>query len=204
MIRYNSTKRRILQFIESYGFITAKICADMFYKNNKYRINQSRNTLNALVKAGDLVCTTQDNSREKIYQFTKKLIKKHDYYILNLFAEMNRIGEVEDMITEKHWMDGLRRSDGMVTLVINNGKEKLFNRFFIECDFTHKTDSDKYIELYNSDEPQQYMLDNYDIDIFPDVIQLNYNGIPNIRSNGDFNVIGIDFSFKDLASKLLL
>lgn len=203
MIRYNSTKRKILQFVETYGFITTKICADMFYKDNKYRVNQARNTLNTLVKSKDLIYTTQDNSKEKIFQFTKKLVSKHAYYILNLIAEMNRLGKVEEIKLEKYWMHGARRSDGMVTLVINNGTEKLFNTFIIECDFTHKTDSDKYIEVYNSHEPQEYMIEHYGTDMFPDIIQLNYSGKPNIKNNGKFNVIGIDFAFHDIATKLL-
>lgn len=199
MIRYTQKTRDILNFIDKYGFITCKICSNIFYKNVKYGLTQSRATLDRIVKNGDIIANKQEYGREKFYQFSKKVVPKHDYYILNLYGEINKlVNTVEEFHLEQHWIGGKRRSDGLIVVGVNIDKEYYSRPFFIECDFTHKTDKDKYNEIYEDGEVQEKY------GLFPDVIQLAFTDKPTIESNGEYKVIGLDYNFTNLASKILI
>lgn len=207
MIRYTKKTREILNFIDKYGFITSKICANIFYKNNKYGLTQARDTLNRIAKNGDIVVSsnTKEYGREQIYQFTKKLVSKHDYYILNFYSKVySLVDKIDEFHLEQHWMGGKRRSDGLIvfTNIVDDVEYK--KAYFIECDFTHKTDKEKYIEIYDSGEVQAYFKKVYDNEIFPSVIQIAYSDKASIESNGNFDVIGLDYDCNNLVSKILI
>lgn len=199
MIRYTRKTREILTFIDQYGFLTSRICAHVFYKDSKYGFNQARNTLRKLTYNGDLIANTQDFGRELFYQLNKKTITKHDYYILNFYGEMNKIAtRIEEFHLEQHWLGGKRRTDGLIVIGIDIEDEYYTRPLFIECDFTHKTDKNKYKELYEDKNIQEKY------GVFPDVVQIAFNDKPTIESNGEFKVIGVDYSFTNLASKILV
>ena len=73
MIRYTQKVRNILNFIDKYGFITSKICANLFYKDNKYKLDMARRTLNKLVNNKDIISNTGCFGKELIYQFRMSL-----------------------------------------------------------------------------------------------------------------------------------
>ena len=186
MIRYTQKVRNILNFIDKYGFITSKICANLFYKDNKYKLDMARRTLNKLVN-------------------NKDIISEHRYALLNLYSEINCIvNNIEYFKLEEQWLEGKRRSDAHIIISnIINGDE-VFKSYLIEYDKYHKTDIKKYEEIYNSNEVQQWYLNRYEINnYFPIVMIVNYSGKVNQNSD-NFNIIALDYDFTDLTHKILL
>lgn len=204
MVRYTKKQRDILHFIDKYGWITSKVCASIFYKGNKYGLTQARDTLNKLTKNKDITFSIQEYGKEKFYQFQKKQVTKHEYYILNLYADIsNLVDKVDEFHLEQHWLGGKRRSDALLIFTILKDDIEYKKAYFIECDFTHKTDKEKYNEIYDSEEVQDYFEEKYDNRIFPDVIQLAFTDKPSIVSNNEYNVIGLDYNHNNLIAKII-
>ena len=205
MIRYTQKVRNILNFIDKYGFITSKICANLFYKDNKYKLDMARRTLNKLVNNKDIISNTSCFGKELIYQFNKNIVSEHRYALLNLYSEINCIvNNIEYFKLEEQWLEGKRKSDAHIIISnIINGDE-VFKSYLIEYDKYHKTDIKKYEEIYNSNEVQQWYLNRYEINnYFPIVMIVNYSGKVNQNSD-NFNIIALDYDFTDLTHKILL
>lgn len=205
MIRYTQKVRDILNFIDKYGFITTKVCANIFYKYNKSNIDQARRVLTKLVNNHDIVANKSAYGRELIYQFNKNLVPDHKYALINLYSDIYSIvNNVEYFKLEEQWLDGKRRSDAHIIISNTINGEEVFKSYLIEYDKCHKTDLKKYEEIYDSNEVQQWYKDKYGIDnYFPIVIIINYSG--KIKDSSDnFNVISLDYSYTDLTHKILL
>lgn len=204
MIRYTKTTRAILEFIDKYGFITSKICRNIFYKNKKAGIDQARRKLNQLVENKDIVASKRKYTKEFIYQRRKKSISDHRYILLNLYSEIyNKVNNVEYFKLEEHWSESKKISDAHI--IYNNivDGEELKRSYLIELDNHSATEKDKYIKIYDSNEVQEWYKNKFGEEIFPDVIQVNYNGIPHIDAE-EFNVIGLDYEFNNLLQKVIL
>ena len=203
MIRYNKRIRSILNFVEQYGFITSKICGLLFYKDCKYSLDMGRRVLNKLCANKDLVANQMKYGKELVYQFKKNDVSDHKYYLLNLYAEINKlVDNIEYFKLEEIWGD--KRSDGHIIFsnMVNN--EIITKAFLIEFDKFHKTPKNKYNELYEKCFVQKWYKDNFNQDdYFPDIIVINYNGVANL-DEGEYSVIGLDYKFNGLLQKVIL
>ena len=207
MIRYSQKVRDILHFIEQYNFITTRICANLFYKDDRFKIDVARRVLNRLTNNGDIVANKNKYGKELIYQFKKSTISDHSYSLLNLYGEINNIvNRVEYFKLEETWNLANRRSDAHIIFNITlNGKD-VGKSYLIEYDKHHKTNpTEKYNSIYDSGEVQdwykiKYNQDNY----FPDVIIINYSGKCSKSDRDEYNIIGLDYNFTDLNQKVIL
>lgn len=204
MIKYTKTTRAILEFIDTYGFITTRICSNIFYKNKQAGVDQARRKLNLLVENKDIIVSKRKYSKEYIFQRRKAIIPDHKYFLIKLYSQIySLVDNVMYFKTEEHWNISNKISDGHI--IYNNiiDGEQVKRAFLIEIDNHHPTVPDKYIKIYDSNEVQEWYKEKYGDEVFPDVIQVNYNGVPKIE-DGDFNVIGLDYEFNGLLQKVIL
>jgi hypothetical protein len=210
MIRYTQKVRNILAFIDKYGFITSYICGNLFYKENKCKIDMARKVLNRLVKNGDIIVNKKSKfGKELIYQHTKNIVSDHSYYLLNLYAEINTVvTKVEYFTLEQTWNTAskTRRSDAHIIFYNTVDGEYKFKSYLIEFDKYHKTNPvEKYNEIYDYGDVQDWYKRNCNMDdYFPDVMIINYSGKCEKSNREEFKIIGLDYDFTDLTPKLLL
>jgi hypothetical protein len=207
MIRYTQKVRNILNFIDKYGFITTRICANLFYKDDKCKIDMARRVLNRLVNNKDIKAHKDKYGKELIYQREKNTISDHSYYLLNLYAEIHSIvTEVIYFSLETTWSLAKRRSDAHIIFHNNINGELKFKSYLIEFDKYHKTNPrEKYNSIYDSEEVQEWYKEHYNIDDwFPDVMIINYNGKCESSDKEDFDIIGLDYNFTDLLQKIVM
>jgi hypothetical protein len=206
-MRYTQKVRDILNFIDKYGFITTRITANLFYKEDKYKQDVARRVLNRLVTNKDIVVNKNQYGKELIYQFKKNVVSDHKYYLLNLYAEINNlVNEVEYFKLEETWSLSNRRSDAHIIFNnIINGQDSL-KSYLIEFDKFHKTNPiEKYNQIYNSGEVQEWYTVRQGVkDYFPDVIIVNYSGKCSSSDRDDYNIIGLDYDFTDLNQKVII
>lgn len=207
MIRYTQKVRNILAFIDKYGFITTRICSNLFYKEDKCKIDMARRVLNRLVTNKDIIANKNKYGKEIIYQFSKNTVSDHSYYLLNLYAEINNIvTKVDYFQLEETWSLSKKRSDAHIIFHNNINGEPVFKSYLIEFDKYHKTNpSEKYNLIYDNEEVQEWYAERYDMDdYFPDVIIINYNGKCSKSDREEYNVIGLDYNFTGLLQKIVL
>lgn len=207
LVRYTKKIRDILGFIDQYGFITTRICSNLFYKDNKYKIDLARRSLTRLVNNGDIISNKDTYGKELIYQFKKGTVSDHRYALLNLYGEINcLVDSIEYFKLEESWRESNKRSDAHIIITNNIDNEVQFKSFLIEYDKFHKTNpNEKYNEIYYSNEVQEWYQNKYDIDnYFPDVVIINYSGKSEKSNNENFNILGLDYNFTNLTKKILL
>ena len=207
MIRYTQKVRNILAFIDKYGFITTKICGNLFYKNDRFKSDVARRVLTRLVNNKDIVSNTKKNGKELIYQFKKNTISDHSYYLLNLYSEINNIvTQIEYFKLEETWSLCKKRSDAHIVFNNTINGEPDFKSYLIEFDKYHKTNPvEKYNLIYESGEIQEWYKEHYDIEnYFPDVIIINYSGKCSKSNKEEYKIIGLDYDFTDLLQKVVL
>lgn len=201
MIRYTKTVRGILDFIDEFGFITSPIAGNMFYKGNKFAVQQARNRLRSLVENGDIIAKKQPPISEFIYQFKNTTISDHKYYLLNLYSQINLlVDKIEYFKLEETWSEAHRRSDAHIVYSNTINGEKFLGSLLIEFDKFHKTDLNKYIEIYETGEVQRWYANkfNTDLDYFPNVLVINHNEKVNIEKNDNFDVFAVNYNFEGL------
>lgn len=199
--------RLILNHIERFGFITIQQCADLIYYTVKNKYTCARKRLNILSQM-DWNCV-DDNKKNKlikksvniatgksIYSYDGRNVSEHSILIMDFYVQMKINGvEILDYIQEKHWMKGKVISDALCKYKYE-GKTKIL---LLEVDYTHDTELNKYIALYNSNEIQTIYK------CFPPVILANnhdYKKIPDdLLSKIKFKCI--DLEYNNLKEKIL-
>jgi len=206
MIRYTKKVRSILNFIDEYGFITAKICGYIFYKDTKTSIEQGRHKLTALYKNGDLIISKNQYGKEYLYKRESKSISSHKFLLLNLYAEIfNIVDNVEYFQMEENWQLSKKKSDAHIIFSNNIDGETVLKSYLIEYDKHHNTEFDKYNTIYATGEVQKWYSNRYDEEgLFPNIIQINHNGIAKIDNNNKFSVVGLDYDFNELIQRVIL
>lgn len=205
MIRYTQRTRNILNFVDRYGFITAKICGHLFFKNNKSNIEQARHKLRTLADNKDLIASKKGFGKELIYQRKKEVVSDHKYYLLNLYAQINQIADKVDYFKmEEKWNFTNKKSDAHIIFSYSKDGYSYKKAFLVEFDKYHKTEKDKYDKIFNSNEVQSWYQINYEQQIFPDIVIINYSGETDITTDYDYKIIGLNYEFNDLFKKLIL
>lgn len=197
-IRYTKTTRDIINFIKEYGFITTKICSNIFYNGNKNPYHQARVMLNKLYNNGDLKRYECETTKEYIYQITTKYIYDHKKFILDLYSRIYTMcNSIEYFKIEELWEISKRKNDGHI-IYKKDGKIKTF---LIEFDKYHKTSKNKLNQIYESQEVQEWYKNRYGKEHFPNIIIITPIGVSNVDSD-NYNVIDLDYSFNGLESIL--
>lgn len=193
-MRINEKTKDILLFIETYGFITAKICSRTIYKGYSQSYQLASRKLRKMDQ-GKLLQRYLDNSNEFIYQINKKHITPHKYYLINFYSRLyEKVDSVELFEIEKSWKVSNRRNDGFI--IYKNGDS--FYSLLIEIDYSHFTSKDKLDSLYESKEIQKYFKDNYGINnYFPTVVVISMLGNTKYK-DAEFDYLSLNFEFTDI------
>lgn len=193
-MRINENTKDILSFIEKYGFITAKICSRIVYKNCKQSYNLASRKL-LKMEQGGLLQRYLYSSNEYIYQINKKHITAHKYYLIDFYSRLHeKVDSVELFEVEKSWKISKKRSDGFI--IYKKGDS--FYSLLIEIDYSHFTSKEKLESLYESKEVQKYFKDNYSVlDYFPTVVVISMLGNTKYK-NVEFDYLSLDFNFTNI------
>lgn len=191
-----------LRFVEENKSITVSQCAKLFYDNQIYKNQYANKKLSKLVRYGKLKVFRDISGNENVYYMTQKL-NYHDLLSLDYYVELKHHGaEIIYFKREQEWMKGTDGkykyfSDAYCCYVLNN--KVYFD--IIEVVRTNGLDKDKYINLYESKEPQK--LNDY---IYEQIGGTSRSEFPRIvlidntqhkedylYINKDINIIQLDF-----------
>lgn len=204
MIRYTKKTRDILDFINNYGFITSKICGNIFYKNSKFATEQARRKLKSLVDNKDIVGNTMGFSKELIYQISKSQISNLEYYIFNIYSKIYKISdEVLYFDYDNFFKNTKKHYD--IHIIIKRKINDISTIIGLIIDFEkfRKIDDDKYNIIYENEHLQDWYMDNFNINIFPNILLVNYSGKTLINSKNNYKILSCDYNFTNI-DKLLL
>lgn len=202
-MRYTKVTREILSFIDEYGFITTRICGNIFYKGKSNGYIQARVKLNKMNESNILTRYKDPYTNEYIYQYQKEMIGDHKKYILRFYSEIfNRCERVDYFKTEESWLCDKRRCDAHIVYFIKDkeGNEKA-RSYLIELDKHHKTKSDKYIELYDSGCVHEWYHKKYGVKRFPTVLVISPLGTTKCADNR-FKTITLNYRFEGIEELL--
>lgn len=139
-----------MRFIEKYGSITIHQCHLLFYSNQVYGNVSAGKHLNKLVKYGKLKVYRDLSGRINVYYMTTKL-RYHNLLALDYYVELYHSGaEIFFFKQNQSWMNGKYISDAYCCYRL--GDKTYFN--VVETTVTHGLDKQKYIDLFESKEPQ--------------------------------------------------
>ena len=152
------TDNMILRFAEKYGSISINQAYKLFYPNQVYGNVSAGKHLNKLVKYEKLNVYRDISGKINIYYMNKKL-RYHDLLVLDYFVELIHSGaDIIHFKQNQEWMISPENkkaryiTDGFCCYKI--GEKIIFN--IIEVIRTNGIDKEKYINLFESNEPQQY------------------------------------------------
>lgn len=193
-MRINQNTKDILSFIEKYGFITAKFCSRIIYKNCKQSYNLASRKL-LKMEQSKLLQRYLDSSNEYIYQINKKHITAHKYYLIDFYSRLyERVDSVELFEVERSWEISKKRNDGFI---IYKNRDSFYS-LLIEIDYSHFTSKEKLNSLYESKEVQKYFNDNYSVqDYFPTVVVVSMLGNTKYK-DVEFDYLSLDFNFTNI------
>lgn len=193
-IRFTQKVRAILNHIGTYGFITNKQCAMIYYKNAKQPYIQAQTKMKSLYDNGVVKRTEYKLNKEYIYTIDDKQVSDHAMYVMNLYAYLYNKFDVIYFKPEATWQCK-RRSDAHFIIQKENGDTM---GILCEVDLFHKTGKDKLDDMYKSGEIHNWYKVNYGVeDYYPSILIVNSTGKTNIKSD-KYEVVATDFDFTDL------
>ena len=197
MIKLRQRDNDIINFINIYGFLSIQQCADIFYTNNKMKYDETRKRLKKLYDNKLLHKISIDNNKI-VYTSNHKSVNWHRYLLIQFYSLLCQYGEINTFVTEYKFMDLGIRPDGFFELIFNSQLISMF----VEVDYSHDTELDRYEKLYKDGRVQEYYRDHYGKAIFPEVVIIKKN-IPRktIHSN-NYKIIYLDFNFNNFSKVL--
>lgn len=196
-MRFTKNTRQILNFIDEYRFITAKQCANIFYKGRKLPLIQAQKKLKMMCDNGVIKRKQDKFTKEYIYSFDGNVPNNHKLYLINLYSYLYNRYEVVYFNTEEIWSISKRRNDGHIIIE----KDGSFIGILIEIDINHITNKVKTDSIYNSGEVQYWYEQNFGVPYFPSFIIVNASGKSRIHSEY-YEVISTDFTLESLCKVL--
>lgn len=188
-----------LRFVEDFGSITINQCAKLFYDNQVYGLQYAGKKLNKLVKYGKLKVYKVGNGEPNVYYMDKKL-SPHDLLALDYYCELIRNkADIKYFKREQSWMNNQYKSDGYCCYTFN---DRIYFDI-IEVIKTHGFDKNKYIDIYQSNEPQLFNNELYkqlggeDIYFFPRIILID-----DIKHSNEFLKVNDNVQIIQLGLKL--
>lgn len=201
----------ILRHVEEFKSITIEQCRRCFYNKQKYGVDMARKHLNKLVGYKRLKVARCDFSRQNVYYMTRKLTF-HDLIAMDYYAMLKMSGaDIIHFKREKEWMKDANKegieSDAFCCFRVDN-------KFFfdiIEVNRTHFPDLEKYKELYNTSEPNDYCNDiikslgGKSIDITPRFILIdNVDHKEDPFINEEVEIIKLDFNLTNFSKVFMV
>ena len=196
-MRFTKNTRQILDFIDEYRFITAKQCANIFYKGRKLPLIQAQKKLKMMCDNGIIKRKQDKFTKEYIYSFDGNVPNNHKLYLIDLYSYLYNRYEVVYFNTEEIWNISKRRNDGHIIIE----KDGSLIGILIEIDINHITNKAKTDSIYNSGEVQYWYEQNFGVPYFPSFIIVNASGKSRIHSEY-YEVIATDFTLESLCKML--
>lgn len=197
-IRFTPKVRAILNHIGTYGFITNKQCALIYYKGAKQPYIQAQTKMKALYDNGIVKRTEYNLNKEYIYSMDDKQISDHRMYVMNLYAYLYNKFNVIYFKPESSW-SCKKRNDAHFIIEKDDGDTI---GILVEVDLYHKTNKEKLDIMYKSGEIQNWYKVNYGAEnYYPSILIVNSSGKSNI-SPKKYQVVCTDFDFTGLDSIL--
>lgn len=204
MIKYTKKTREILDFINTYGFITSKICGNIFYKNSKFPMEQARRKLKSLTNNKDIVANTMGFNKELIYQVSKNPISNLKYYIFNIYSRLYKFSdEILYVDFDNIFKNTNKHYDIHIVLKKNINDISTLIGLIIDFEKFHKINKDKYDVIYLNEGLKHFYKNNFNKEIFPDILIVNYSGKVSVNSSYNYKIKSCDYNFTDLESLLL-
>lgn len=178
----------IVQFINEYGCLTAKQAAKIFFKNCNQAETLARRRFRSILKTGELLVYSDLKTNQKVY-YAKKQPSLHTLKCLDVYAELVYYGA--DVLEFQREVKLYKCTpDAYIAFKIGN-KGKMI---FLEIDLYNKTNLEKYIPLFDSNEFQELY------GIFPTIIIVSAR--PREIPEMPFKVVCLDFDLKGLIEYL--
>lgn len=197
-IRFTPKVRAILNHIGTYGFITNKQCALIYYKGAKQPYIQAQTKMKALYDNRIVKRTEYNLNKEYIYSMDDKQISDHRMYVMNLYAYLYNKFNVIYFKPESSW-SCKKRNDAHFIIEKDDGDTI---GILVEVDLYHKTNKEKLDIMYKSGEIQNWYKVNYGAEnYYPSILIVNSSGKSNI-SPKKYQVVCTDFDFTGLDSIL--
>lgn len=196
-MRFTKNTRQILDFIDEYRFITAKQCANIFYKGRKLPLIQAQKKLKLMYDNGIIKRNQDKYTKEYIYSMDGNVPNNHKLYLIDLYSYLYNRYEVVYFNTEEIWNISKRRNDGHIIIE----KDGDLIGILIEIDINHITNKAKTDSIYNSGEVQYWYEQNFGVHYFPSFIIVNASGKSRIHSEY-YEVIATDFTLESLCEML--
>lgn len=154
--------RQIILHLEKYKYATIEQLEKIFFKHQKNSYNIARRRMAEIRKAGYVKSIRDVETNKVVYIYDDGKIKapdRHRIVILDILANLHYHGyNVQLFEIEKFWKDGEIRSDVFTVFTIENDNAKIRYQYFIEVHFTnHRCNLEKYDELFETKEVQQYL-----------------------------------------------
>jgi len=198
-IRFTRKVRDILSHINTYGFITNKQCALIYYKGRKQPYLQAQTKLKLLYDNGVVKRIEYKLNKEYIYTLENKDIGDHRMYAMNLYALLYNKYKVHYFKLEESWSLCKKRNDAHFVVENDEGCQV---GMLCEIDLYHKTSQKKLDMLYESGEVQEWYKTSYDIDdYYPSILIINNTGLTQLKSI-QYDVVAVNFDFEGLESFL--
>ena len=192
-MRFTKNTRQILDFIDEYRFITAKQCANIFYKGRKLPLIQAQKKLKLLYDNGVIKRNQDKYTKEYIYSMDGNVPNNHKLYIINLYSYLYSKYKVLYFNMEESWKVSKKRNDAHIIIE----KDGSIVGMLVEIDINHMTNKAKTNAIYESGEVQCWYEQRFGEPYFPSFIIVNTIGKTRIPSD-EYEVIATDFSFESL------
>lgn len=189
-IRFTKKVRMILDHINTYGFITNKQCANIYYKENKQALLQAQTKMKLLYDNGVVKREEYPLTKELMYMTEVKPISNHKMSVMNLYAYLYSKFNIKYFKYEQSW-NCKKRNDAHIVI----SKGDVLIGILCEVDIFHKTSQSKLDILYKSGEVQQWYYDNYGLqDYYPLILIINGQGKTTVKSE-DYDVACVNTDF---------
>ncbi|KEI00112.1 hypothetical protein [Clostridium botulinum] len=202
--------KKIMKYIEEFKGVTISQCAKMFYQKSSLdnALYQARLRLKKLYDHKYIKRYKDVNTGKLVYTKGKK-ISTHQLYLMNVYAEIIRLGgEIIEFIKEPSFDTdkGERRGDGLIEFTIDEGQNlKSWHSLLIEVDKDHETDIRKMHYIFNSHILQK-KYEKYQIDeqeIFPQVLIIKPYIPDKPYYTNDFKITYLDYTLNRFACSVL-
>jgi hypothetical protein len=183
--------KNILRFIEDHGGLTIFQCYRIFYRDKKYGHDMARKRLAVLYKNG-IVRKTKNRATDEVIYYLEKHISPHDVLLLDFYSMLvfNNAEVLEFRREPTYELLGTKiRPDGFVKFRFNG----IIQGCFIEVDFTHATNVQKYDPFVNG-----YFKKLYGGN--PAIVIITENP-KNYKSS--FDIINLDYKLNDFTQRVL-
>jgi len=193
--------RKILRFVEDFGFITIHQCQNMYYNTQQMGYEMARKHLQKLVKYEKL-----DSYRDKDFNinmyYTDKKPSYHEILVLDYYSEIIKSGaKVHYFKKEQPWLDKKYFSDAYC--VYSKANKVIFD--IVEVVRTKSVEVEKYKEIYKSHEAHNLSQQIYtklggqEYDLFPHLIIIDdVKHRDKLFINDDIKTIQLDFKLTNI------